>query len=338
MSPVQLTSGDLLADRRAAYARMLSDAGDINAAADLMAQALELAPAWAAGWHQLGLYREKAGDIAGAADAFRQVLVLEPGDIFGAGLKLALAGEADIPAAPPSGYVAQLFDDYADRFDAALTGVLAYAVPARLKTMILEQAGAGAHFARVIDLGCGTGLFGAQIRTFASRLEGYDLSAGMLAKAAEKGIYDHLAQANIAVGLDTLTGPTAGLADLVVAADVFAYFGDLEPVVSVAVGFLASQGLLAFSVEAGDGEARWRLQPSLRYCHGEAYLRALLDRQGLDVAHLVEEPIRRDGTDVITGFLVIARKRLSDIVRAEPPVGQNTLRPANLSAGIPRRE
>ena len=49
-----LTSGDITADRRAQYANMLSENGDHAAAADLMSQALELVPNWAAGWFQLG--------------------------------------------------------------------------------------------------------------------------------------------------------------------------------------------------------------------------------------------------------------------------------------------
>jgi len=53
MQPTQFSSGDVIADRRADYARMLAESGDPAAAAELMEQALELAPAWAAGWLRL---------------------------------------------------------------------------------------------------------------------------------------------------------------------------------------------------------------------------------------------------------------------------------------------
>ena len=66
MRILQLSSGDLVADRRAAYATSLADEKDFVAAAELMEQALELAPDWAAGWCLLGDYRAEAGDSGGA--------------------------------------------------------------------------------------------------------------------------------------------------------------------------------------------------------------------------------------------------------------------------------
>lgn len=317
MSPPQLSSGDVLADRRANYARMLLDSGDAPAAADLQSQALELAPHWAAGWHELGLYREAARDLAGAADAWRQVLLIEPTDMFGAGLKLALVGQAAIPPAPPSEYVAQLFDDYSDRFDTALVETLGYTVPARLMALIDEAAGAGGRFAKVIDLGCGTGLFGEQIRAVTSWLEGYDLSQGMLSKAAEKCVYDELGQADILYGIPAARQPGATQADLVAAADVFAYFGDLDPVMAVAANLTLDEGLLALSLEAGPEDCDWMLQTSLRYCHGEPYLRRLIESHGFELVSLSREAIRRDGADQITGLLAIARKRSA--AAAKPP-------------------
>ncbi|MDP3523488.1 MAG: SAM-dependent methyltransferase, partial [Hoeflea sp.] len=202
MTSHQLSSGDLLADRRAQYALQYAEGGDLGAAIELQMQALELAPDWAAGWHQLGIYHEKAGDLASASDAWRRVLALTQTDIFGAGLKLSLTGQAETPPAPPSEYVEALFDGYSDRFDTALVEDLGYCVPERLTALIDAVAGTEAQFAKVIDLGCGTGLFGERIRLRTSWLDGYDLSRGMLAKAAENGVYDHLGQADIGFGFD----------------------------------------------------------------------------------------------------------------------------------------
>ena len=310
MTSYQLSSGDLTADRRAHYARLYAEGGDPVAAADLQMQALDLAPDWAAGWHQLGIYREKAGDLTGAAEAWRRVLALSPFDIFGAGLKLSLTGQAEMPATPPSDYVEALFDSYSDRFDAALVEDLGYCVPERLTALLGEVAGAETRFAKVIDLGCGTGLFGERIRRLTSWLEGYDLSQGMLAKASDKGVYDRLGQADILHGIPAARLYGAEPADLVAAADVFAYFGDLDGVIDIAADLTAPGGLLAFSCEAGQDGANWLLQSSLRYCHGAPYLRSCLERHGLTVERLEREPIRRDGSDMITGFLVIARKPL----------------------------
>ncbi|SOE18111.1 predicted TPR repeat methyltransferase [Hoeflea halophila] len=318
MTSYQLSSGDLTADRRAHYARLYAEGGDLGAAVDLQVQALSLAPGWAAGWQALGDFREKAGDLAGAADAWRQVLVLAPNDIFGAGLKLSLTGQAETPPTPPSEYVEALFDGYSDRFDTALMENLGYRVPERLAALIEDAAGSNAQFAKVIDLGCGTGLFGERIRRATSWLEGYDLSQGMLAKASDKGVYDHLGQADILHGIPAARLPDAQPADLVAAADVFAYFGDLSGVLAVAASLTAPGGLLALSLEAGPEGCEWMLQTSLRYCHGEAYLRRQLEENGLYLLTLSREPIRRDGPDTISGLLAVARKRPGATVTEEP--------------------
>src|SRR5690606_25031473 len=105
MPPSHFSSGDVIADRRADYARMLAEGGDLTAAVELMEQALEVASAWAAGWFRLGEYRERADIPQGAADAYRRALQLDPEDVFGVHLKLALLGDEEVPDQPPSRYV-----------------------------------------------------------------------------------------------------------------------------------------------------------------------------------------------------------------------------------------
>jgi predicted TPR repeat methyltransferase len=305
----QLSSGDLIADRRAEYAHMLADSGDHADAADLMIQALELVPDWAAGWFRLADYEEKSGRKEAAVAALRKVLTLNPDDIFGASLKLALLGGAETPDQPSSLYVAQLFDDYADRFDKALVEKLDYTVPEKLAALIAEHAG-DARFADVIDLGCGTGLFGERIRQKADRLEGFDLSTNMLAKAEVKGLYDHLAQADL-----SLSPEASGLfsdmpdhrADLVSAADVLMYLGSLDSVFVIASQLLSAQGLFAFSVEDADAQGDFILRPSLRYAHSETYIQSLCKRFGLEILAISKTTIRNDGGKPVFGILFLTR-------------------------------
>jgi len=307
----QFSAGDPIADRRADYARMLAEAGDFAAAAELMEQALEIAARWAAGWFRLGEYREKAeagqGASGSAADAYRQALELAPEDVFGARLKLALMGEAETPAQPPSRYVEGLFDDYAERFDKALVEKLDYSVPQKLAALV--QPHAPLH--TVVDLGCGTGLFGAEIRSSASRLEGFDLSVNMLAKAAAKGLYDHLGQADLSLPASESGLFADGLArhraDLVSAADVLMYLGSLQTVFPLVVDLLKPQGLFAFSIEdAGDG-ATFLLRDSLRYAHSESYILALFDRWGLELLAKEKTVIRMDAGKPVHGILFLSR-------------------------------
>ncbi len=300
-------SGDVIADRRAHYARMLAENADFAAAAELMEQALEIVPGWAAGWFRLGEYREKA-ELDTATGAYRQALQLQPDDVFGARLKLALHGEETIPDLPPSRYVEGVFDHYADRFDTALVVKLGYSVPSKLAALVAPYA----QFRNTVDLGCGTGLFGAEIRRHTARLEGFDLSSKMLAKARDKGLYDHLAQADLGLapqesGLFSSGLPT-NRADLVSAADVLMYLGSLETVFPLVLELLAPAGFFAFSVEDLDTDGGFQLRQSLRYAHSEPYVRALLDRYGLDILSTERAVIRMDGGKPVHGILFVSRK------------------------------
>lgn len=303
----QFSSGDVIADRRADYARMLAESGDHAAAAELIEQALELAPAWAAGWFRLGEYRDRAG-LATSADAYRKVLDLAPEDVFGAALKLALIGAQAVPARPPSRYVEGLFDDYADRFDTALVEKLDYSVPGKLAALVAAHA----PFGTVVDLGCGTGLFGAEIRSQAGWLEGFDLSANMLSKAEEKRLYDHVGQADLSLEADRsgLFGEALGphRADLVSAADVLMYLGSLESVFPLVTALIKPSGLFAFSVEDAGEDEGFVLRASLRYAHCEAYIHDLLSAHGFSLIDMRKTVIRMDGGNAIHGILFLSRK------------------------------
>lgn len=303
-----LTSGDLVADRRADYATMLAEGGDHAAAAELMEQALELAPLWAAGWFRLGEYREKAG-LPDAPAAYRRTLDLAPDDIFGAGLKLALLGDATQPNLPPSRYVEGLFDDYADRFDTALVERLGYSVPGKLMRLI--EAHAPSPYGHAVDLGCGTGLFGREIHGRCATLEGYDLSENMLAKAAAKRLYDHLGKADL-----SLAPEASGLfddrpphrADLIAAADVMMYLGNLDAAFANTAALLGASGIFAFSVEKSASDTGFELRPSLRYAHSADHVETTLAAHGMRSFAMEETVIRMDAGEPITGLLILARR------------------------------
>ena len=184
MIPLQMTSGDLIADRRAAYAEALFP-DDPQAAADLLRQTLDLVPLWVAGWFRLG---EMLGplDAEAAATAFARALDLDPEDRLGAGLMCDTLRARSLADTMPSAFVETLFDQYAAGFDTALVARLDYRAPQLLR------AGLRGRFDRVLDLGCGTGLMGAELRGMAGYLEGWDISGEMLREASAKGIYDRL--------------------------------------------------------------------------------------------------------------------------------------------------
>ena len=57
-----VSSGDLIADRRFEFAKDLEKRGDLAAAADLYAQAVEIAPGFASAWFALGEIAARLGD------------------------------------------------------------------------------------------------------------------------------------------------------------------------------------------------------------------------------------------------------------------------------------
>src|ERR1700704_1717721 len=95
-----LSSGDLMADRRFDFARDLQLKGDLVAAADLLLQAIELAPDFVSAWFTLGDIRQQIGEHDGAIAAFRKAHAVDPDDRHGASLRLMLLGVEPLSGMP----------------------------------------------------------------------------------------------------------------------------------------------------------------------------------------------------------------------------------------------
>jgi predicted TPR repeat methyltransferase len=306
-APLFQSSGDLIADRRFAIAQELLARDDVAGAADLLAQAIEAAPRFVSAWFALGELREKLGQRDEAIAAYQQVCALDAEDRLGAGLHLVRLG-ALAPGDMPSAYVRTLFDQYAPRFDAALTEGLGYRGPAVLREAIAAAcaaAGRPPRFDAALDLGCGTGLAGAALRPLVGNLIGVDLSERMVALAREKKLYDRLETGDLAQFLHAEARAQRRYA-LIVAADVFAYLAWLPPVAAAAARVLAPGGLLAFTVETHPGDDVI-LGEKLRYAHGAAHVRAAIAGAGLALLSLSEASTRSEAGVPVAGLVVIAR-------------------------------
>jgi predicted TPR repeat methyltransferase len=305
--PLFVSSGNLIADRRYKWAVDQAARGDFAGAADVLAQTVELAPGFATAWFALGAIRDRLGDRDGAVTAFEQARDRDPEDYHGARLQLARLGAGEATPAMTETYVRRLFDQYAGRYDTALTEHLRYRGPAILRDAVkaaMREAGRPMRFAAMLDLGCGTGLGGAAFRSFAGRLVGVDLSPAMIAQAAAKGLYDRLVSADLA---DFLADEAAAAAQyqLVLAADVFVYINDLVPVIAGVARVLAPNGLLAFTVETHSGDGV-KLLPTLRFAYPEAYLREILASAGLTLLRLVNAAVRTEKGVPVNGLVLVA--------------------------------
>jgi predicted TPR repeat methyltransferase len=306
--PLFVSSGDLIADRRYKWALDEAARGDFAAAADILVQTVELAPGFATAWFALGAIRDRLGDRTGAVIAFEKTRDADPKDYHGARLQLARLGAGEATPAMSEDYVRRLFDQYAARFDTALTERLAYRGPAVLREAVdtaMHAAGRTAHFAAMLDLGCGTGLGGGAFRAVVDTLAGVDLSPAMTAQAEAKGLYDRLATADLTKFLAAEKDANATY-QLVLAADVFVYVNDLAPIATAVASVLSCDGLFAFTVEthAGDGI---KLLPTLRYAHAEPYIRRVLADARLVTMSVSKAVVRSEKGAPVDSLVVIAR-------------------------------
>lgn len=301
-----LTSGDLMADRRFEFARDLHLKGDLPAAADLLEQAIELAPDFTSAWFTLGEIRMQLGERDKAIAAFRKACDSDPEDQHGAGLHLIRLGDAQLSEMPKA-YVQALFDQYAPRFEHALINDLGYRAPALIFKAVLAARVAAkkpAFFKCTIDLGCGTGLAAAAFAKQVDHFIGIDLSPGMIKEARATGLYAELEVADMVDGLRTKTDASA---NLVVAADALVYLSDLAPVLTEARRVLVSGGVLAFTLETHDGSGIV-LGEGLRYAHSTEYVRGAIGNAGLKLLTLEPASPRVENNEPVRGLVVVAEK------------------------------
>lgn len=248
-------------------------------------------------WSHRGTLLREMQDLEQAAVCFEKAIALgaDP-QVHGYFLASVRGGTA--PQAAPRAYVEYLFDDYAAEFQQHLVGVLHYRAHALLIQRLVDLG--PRRFSSVLDLGCGTGLCGPLIRPLADRVDGVDISQGMLDQARALGIYTTLVHADVADYLHSASRRD----DLVLAADVFIYVGDLDRVFAGVARVLQPGGLFAFTVELAAQGQELQLLPSLRYAHSEAYIRRLASAHGLTVQLLLRAPLREDQQQPVEGLYV----------------------------------
>lgn len=301
-----MSSGDLIADRRYDFARDLQLRGDLAAAADLMAQAAELAPGFASAWFALGEMQEELNQNSAAIEAYRKAVAADPADRHGASLRLMRLGATDLSEMPKE-YVRSLFDQYAPKFDAALVGDLGYRGPEVLRKAVVaarQIQKKPVHFARVVDLGCGTGLAAKAFASVADTFIGIDISNGMIEQAKALKLYARLAVCDMIEGLATEADASA---DLVLSADAFVYLKDLAPVLCAAARVLKPAALIGFTVETHAG-AGTVIGEGFRYAHSEAAVRDALMQAGLAQPRIESVSTRNDGGKPVPGLVVVASK------------------------------
>ena len=283
----------------------LKDSGKLEEAVESFSRALELMPANATASIALSqtLYGISARDAERARELALHVTAAFPKDDI---LRRGVGGIAPTVDYSPEAerlYTTSIFKNFAKTFDVTL-GKLLYDMPEKLARAACTVDG-GADL-DILDAGCGTGLCGVHLRARARRMVGVDLSANMLAEARGKGLYDDLVEADLVTFIEN--NPASF--DVVLAADVLIYIGDVAPLAQAAYLALRPGGVCAVSAESLDGDAGspFLLSPSGRYQHTEQYVRETFTTAGFTVDPPQKTSVRLENAVPIPAWIVVGRK------------------------------
>lgn len=244
--------------------------------------------------------------------------------VAGSGGGGPLASSEAAPLTVPREFVADLFDYYAQSgYDRHMVETLGYKVPelmwstflARCETLLSK--GALAAF-KTIEVGVGSGLCGAFFRSrgLGGDIVGCDLSPIMIQQASRSEFVSdgahELVYRSVVVSdaVEFVSACGRSETDLVLAADVVCYMGDLRALLQKVRFALKIGGTLLFSVEELEGPSAevFSLQPSGRFAHSEHYIVDLAGRCGYEVASVQRGVLRADGGVPVNGasFALVA--------------------------------
>lgn len=286
-------------------AMAVKEAGDPAEAVGLYFNALHLNPALTKIHHYLAqalydLYQSPQEDAKETAVKLAEKWAqFFPDNPIAAHVCMALKGET--PEQAGDEYIRDLFDSFAESFEATLKK-LSYHVPDLLAAE-MEKFPSGL---RILDAGCGTGLNGAILKSHAAELTGIDLSEKMIAAADAKNLYDHLETTDI---IDFCKRNEKKF-DLVVLADVACYFGNLKPLAQAVAATLIAGGSVFLTLEESNLERDYVLRPSGRFAHSRAFAKEVLRAAGLEIRKLTPSVLRKENGSPVDGMVIIAEKTI----------------------------
>lgn len=149
-----------------------------------------------------------------------------------------------------AGEVAARYDAWAESYDHDLAS-WSYRAPAVVVDTLLERL---PSVASVLDVGCGTGLVGRELRArgFSGHLRGLDLSEASLAVARGTGAYDVLEPADLQQPLPV----DDDAAEAVLCVGVMTYLPEVEAVWRELVRVAGSRGLVVLTQREDLWESR----------------------------------------------------------------------------------
>jgi len=241
----------------------------------------------------------KSGDTKRAESLYKQLLTINPDHQAAQHMLSSLTGA--IPDCAPIEYVESVFDNYADDFEHSLIENLLYRTPEVLYDFYF-QFFQNTSQQRCLDLGCGTGLAGEKFKNIFVEITGIDISRKMLSIANEKHLYDQLIKDDIIHFLQAAKQKY----NLILAADVFTYMGDLKKMFHECSTSIAKSGIFLFSVEeTHDSEKSFELKHTGRFGHSAAYIETLCQQTGWSILGYQLSDLRQEKGEWIKGHLYL---------------------------------
>ena len=275
----------------------LQELGRLPEAVASYAQVVALKPDYAEAHYKLGFTLKELGRLDEAKISYTQAIALKPDFAEAKHMLAALSGKTTATA--PRDYVEEVFDNYAAKFEHSLVQNLEYKIPRVVAEMIIKDS-KFKLLGSIVDLGCGTGLFGMEIKKVCEYLEGVDLSEKMLTKAKQKNAYNKLIKRDIT---EYLSKASLNF-DYFVSTDVFVYIGDMSDVFRLIKSRNKTGGKLVFSTEDYDGDGFF-LEQSGRYSHSKKYIESLCEKFGYKLRQFETQNLRKDRGQYISGGLYL---------------------------------
>jgi len=273
--------------------------GDIELALQAYKRSLELDSTQLYAWNTLALLYIKNEDYSNAIVAYQSLLQYQEDNYNAKHMLLALQGEN--PQIASKEYIVDYFDSASSLFDQHLQENLHYEVPNIIASWLKAYTRSGE---KVLDLGCGTGLVADNLKNSNAIFDGVDLSSKMLFVAKEKNLYRNLYQKDV---LEFLTQIKSNSYEIVSAADLFIYIGNLDRVFEEIYRLLPIGGVFIFSTEDCKKCLEYKLLKSGRFAQAHAYIEILSENFGFTILKKEKLIIRQesDGNKKGTLWLLI---------------------------------
>ena len=306
-------------------------------------------------WFNLAHAQLNSHDVEGARESLKNALALND-ELHAAKhmLKALSDTEAESMEFADPAYVVELYDSYAKNYDDH-GKKLRYATPRGIReemakiyqrigrfvgegnelgveedeggetcapsTMGTSEGGCSSHPhvqltagpLDVLDLGCGTGLAGGWVKDYCKTLTGVDLSAKMIQAARKKNLY----QETYIMGINDYMSQCDKQYDLVVAADVLSYIGDLDQTISQLTKVMKPDTYSIFTVEAIPSnvpitdsvkEKGYRLLKNGRFGYTKEYINGLVAKHGLELELCKDFSPRLDFGEPVQGYMYVLHK------------------------------